>query len=65
MKKMPLSDARAAFHLRPSDGGTEVTFRYRYTPSRVGRILGGVLEKMLAKGLDGLMTGLQQECESR
>lgn len=63
MEKMPLLDASADFQLTPSNGGTELTFQYSYTPSRLGRLLGSVLEKMMTKTLGDLITGLQEECE--
>ena len=63
MFKMPMTDAAADFSLRPSSEGTALTFRYDYTPSRLGSMMGGLLEKMMAKGTVGIVTGLQQECE--
>lgn len=61
--KLPMSGAIADFALRPHGDGTELTFRYGYTPTLLGRLLARVLRKQLSKGLEGLVTGLQQECE--
>lgn len=61
--KLPMSGAVVDFRLRPVDTATELTFHYSYTPNLMGRLLATLLGKRLAAGLDGIVTGLQRECE--
>jgi hypothetical protein len=63
--KLPMSGALVDFRLRPIDAATELTFHYSYTPNLIGRLLGKLLGKQLSTGLDGIVTGLQRECERR
>lgn len=61
--KLPMSGAIVDFRLRSSAEATELTVHYSYTPNLMGRLFGRLLEKQLPRGLDGVVTGLQQECE--
>lgn len=61
--KLPMASARADFMLTAFDTDSEVTIHYSYTPNWVGRLLQRVLVRNLSKGVNGIMTGLQRECE--
>lgn len=61
--KLPMTSAVAEFTLAPVGAATDVTLRYQYTPTLLGRIIASVLGRQLAKGLNGILAGLSQECE--
>lgn len=62
--KMPISGAIADFVLAENDGGTELTINYEYTPNVMGRLMRGMLDKQMRKGMAGLARDLQQASES-
>jgi uncharacterized protein YndB with AHSA1/START domain len=61
--KLPISSAIADFSLAPNDEGTMLTLDYSYTPNRMGRMLKGITDKQMRKGLNGLAEDLQKESE--
>jgi uncharacterized protein YndB with AHSA1/START domain len=61
--KLPISSAVADFNIAPSDGGTELTLHYRYTPNLLGRLMKGYTDTQMRKGIGGLAKGLQRESE--
>jgi uncharacterized protein YndB with AHSA1/START domain len=63
MAWMPLVDATADFRLAASDGGTDLTFHYSFTPNLLGRLMGRVFGSQMHKGLEGIVDGLRRESE--
>lgn len=60
---VPLSDVTVDFSLVSHDTGTQLTVTYRGTPNRAMRLLARLFPRQMAKGLDGIVTGLQRESE--
>ena len=40
-----------------------LTLDYTYTPNRMGRMLKGITDKQMRRGVNGLAEDLQKECE--
>lgn len=61
---MPLSEAAAEFRLRERGTGTELTLLYDYTLPAFARFLSLIFKKKMGQGLDGIIDGLEAECNA-
>lgn len=61
--KLPISNSVADFNIAASDGGTELTLHYSYTPNFMGRMMKGYTDKQMRKGIGSLAKSLQRESE--
>ncbi len=61
--KLPISNATADFNITEEGNGTALTLHYRYNPNLMGRMMKGVTDKQMRKGIAGLAKSLQLESE--